>query len=113
MSTQPQLSPLEQLGQDVQKQAPAQPTTPSELSPLELLGQDAQKQKQPESSGAPIQPVTTSTNPKLAAAESAKDMPEYVGATGALAAGAMGASVAEPAITAAIAHLGKVKAIID
>jgi hypothetical protein len=50
MSTQPQLSPLELLGQDVQQkqQAPAQQPTPSQpqLSPLELLGQDVQKQQQ-------------------------------------------------------------------
>lgn len=42
--------------------------------------------------GAPIPKVTTSTNPKLNIATSGENMPEYVGATGAAAAGAMGAS---------------------
>ena len=52
MSTTPQLSPLEQLGQSVQQQAaPAQQqTTPSQpqLSPLEQLGQSVQKQQTPQ-----------------------------------------------------------------
>lgn len=42
--------------------------------------------------GAPLPKVTPSTNPKLAVAMSAKDMPEYVGATGAAGAGLMGAA---------------------
>ena len=58
MSTQPQLSPLEQLGQDVQKQAQPQ-ATPSQsqgdLSPLEQLGQDVQKQQQ---SPTPVEGTT-------------------------------------------------------
>ena len=51
MSTQPQLSPLEQLGQDVGQSAAAQPSTPSQkqLSPLEQLGEDVQKQQAPPS----------------------------------------------------------------
>jgi len=53
MSTQPQLSPLEQLGQDVQQQQPSQPQ--SGLSPLELLGQDVQKPTGTSSQGSPAQ----------------------------------------------------------
>jgi hypothetical protein len=62
--------------------------------------------------GAEIQPVTTATNPKLAAAEAGKDMPEYVGATGALAAGAMGSAIVEPAISNVIAHIGGLDKIV-
>jgi|SRR5579871_964950 len=48
--------------------------------------------------GADIPKVTTSTNPKLAAAMAAKDMPEYVGATGAGAAALMaGGALSGPA----------------
>jgi hypothetical protein len=48
MSTQPTLSPLEQLGQNVQQQQSqaAQQTPSSQLSPLEQLGQSVQKQQQ-------------------------------------------------------------------
>src|SRR5690348_10113825 len=46
----------------------------------------------PSNPGAAIQPVTTSTNPKLAIAASGENMPEYVGATGAIGAGLMGLS---------------------
>src|SRR5438552_11791704 len=45
MSTQPQLSPLEQLGQDVANPQPQTTSTQSDLSPLEQLGQDVQKQQ--------------------------------------------------------------------
>lgn len=48
MSTQPNLSPLEQLGQDVQQAQPEQSApSGSQLSPLELLGQEVQKQQAP------------------------------------------------------------------
>lgn len=107
MSTQPQLSPLEQLGQTVQQQSstPAQPTTPSQLSPLELLGQSVQKQQQPSQPGAEIQPVTTSTNPKLAVAAAGEHMPEYVGAVGAAGAGLMAGSVLNEATAPALRHI--------
>ncbi len=49
MSTQPQLSPLEQLGQTTQQQSASQnPSQPAQLSPLEQLGQTAQKQNTPQ-----------------------------------------------------------------
>ena len=107
-STQPQdqsnLSPLEQLAaMGAQQQESQAPSQQSELSPLEQLG--AMKPQEPATPGADIQPVITSTNPKLAAAEAGKDMPEYVGATGALAAGAMGLSAAEPVLSALAPHL--------
>jgi hypothetical protein len=84
------------------------------MSPLEQLEQQTnQPPKSDGPQGANIQPVTTSTNPKLAVAASAENMPEYVGATGAVGAGAMGASVMEPVISAAIAHLGGLSKIVQ
>lgn len=52
----------------------------------------------PQSDGAPIQKVTRSTNPKLNIAASGENMPEYVGATGAIGAGLMAGELAAPAI---------------
>lgn len=104
MSTQPQLSPIEQLMmQGSQPQSSTQPQDQNNLSPIEQLMQIGQKAT--DIPGADIQPVTTSTNPKLAAAEAGKDMPEYVGAVGAGAAGAMGLSAAEPVLSALAPHL--------
>jgi hypothetical protein len=55
MSTQPQLSPLEQLGQDVANpQSQTTPSSASNLSPLEQLGQDVQKQQQPQLTPAQV-----------------------------------------------------------
>lgn len=45
MSTQPQISPLEQLGQDVANPQPQTTQSQSDLSPLEQLGHDVQKQQ--------------------------------------------------------------------
>lgn len=80
-------------------------------NPFDALA-TTQQPSQPDG-GASIQPVTTATNPKLAAAMAAKDMPEYVGATGAVAAGTMGASLASPVVDAAIAHLGGLTKIVQ
>ena len=56
--------------------------------------------------GADIQPVTTSTNPKLVVAAAGEHIPEYVGAVGALAAGTMlGSQTVAPLITALAPHL--------
>lgn len=57
MSTPATLSPLEQLGQSVQQQPSAAPSTqpPSQLSPLEQLGQSVQKQQQPQPQANPDQ----------------------------------------------------------
>jgi hypothetical protein len=63
------------------------------------------EQPQQANPGAPIAPVTTSTNPKLAAAMSAKEMPEYVGAVGALGAGAMGGEALSEAATPVLKHI--------
>jgi hypothetical protein len=91
--------------------APQQvPSGPSLFSPDEIASV-AGSGSGPQ--GANVQPITRSTNPKLAAAESAKDMPEYVGATGAAAAGTMGAAILEPAVSAAIAHLGGLTKIVQ
>lgn len=49
----------------------------------------------------PEMPWTSKSNPKLNIAESGRDMPEYVGATGAAGAGLMGLSVAAPALAPA------------
>ena len=57
MSTQPTLSPLEQLGQDVGQQSAPAKTDNQSLSPLEQLGQDVRKQ-----------PATPSKNFDVAAA---------------------------------------------
>lgn len=110
MSTAPQLSPLEQLGASG-PQTPTAPAPSTDLSPLEQLGQSGQQQSAPQ--GAAIQPVTRSTNPKLAEAMPGANMPEYVGATGGLAAGTMGAAILEPAVSAAIAHLGGLTKIVQ
>src|SRR5215831_8296186 len=117
MSDQEQLSPLEQLAQMGQQQqsADAQPAgqpqqqaaskpASEQLSPLEQLMQMGQ-QTSPSQPGAEIQPVTTSTNPKLAAAMAAKDMPEYVGAVGATGAGLMAASVLNEATAPVLKHI--------
>lgn len=81
---------------------PGTQSSKADLTPDSFMAQqmtpDSFMAQQPQDEGAPIPKVTTSTNPKLAAAMSAKDMPEYVGATGALAAGTMGASIAAPAV---------------
>lgn len=45
MSTQPQLSPLEQLGQSAQPAQPQSTTTSPQLSPLEQLGASVPKQQ--------------------------------------------------------------------
>lgn len=103
MSTTP--SPIEQLMQS-QDPTPA-PSGNSNLSPIEQLMQS--QSTAPSNPGAAIQPVTTSTNPKLAVAASGENMPEYVGAAGAAGAGLMGlsaaGSVAGPAAEAVMGHL--------
>ena len=52
MSTQAQLSPLEQLGQDLASQQSTAPASAPSLSPLEQLGQDIQKQQSPSAQSA-------------------------------------------------------------
>jgi len=65
MSTQPQLSPLKLLGQNVQKQAQPPQTTPSNLSPLELLGQDVQKQQQQQAPASSTEDQASQTRQML------------------------------------------------
>lgn len=80
MSTQPQLSPLELLGQDVQKQ-PQQTTTSGDLSPLELLGQDVAKAATPSGPTAAQQAYrkATAADPYAPAGAAEKAMGEEMG----------------------------------
>src|ERR1700682_6491714 len=93
------------LNSEIEESKQRQAATPAYASGYvnpfdEPLASEIAERKLQDTKGANIKPVTTSTNPKLAAAEAAKDMPEYVGATGALAAGAMGTAIAQPVVDA-------------
>jgi hypothetical protein len=100
MSTQPQLSPLEQLGAMVSQQqtAPSQPSS-NNLSPLEQLGAMQQPASKPTTNDVDLSTISTGGEGSNSDQQLMSDASQREATKGGLAAG-VGAALAIPAITA-------------